>query len=81
MKPNEYFENKYSVYHINDVVELKDLESLHSLIEEYAKHYHEEQVKSNSVLGDVIKCYNCGDTGRAEPTLGEPDGVECDKCP
>jgi len=49
MKPNEYFEKEYSVYHINDVVELKDLKSLHSLIEEYAKYYHQEQVKNCSI--------------------------------
>jgi hypothetical protein len=23
------------------------------------------------------KCKICGDTGRAKPTLSEPDGVEC----
>jgi hypothetical protein len=58
MNPNEYFEKEYSVYHINDVVELKDLKSLHSLIMEYAKYYHQEQVKANSVLGDVSESFN-----------------------
>jgi len=31
-------------------------------------------------IDSVIKCSNCGDTERAEPTLEEPDGKECDKC-
>ena len=28
----------------------------------------------------VIKCLNCGDTGRGKPTLQEPDGEECKEC-
>ena len=30
---------------------------------------------SNSVI-----CKTCGDTGRAYPTLNEPDGIECPDC-
>jgi len=32
------------------------------------------------VLCNVIKCSNCGDTGRGKPTLQEPDGEECKEC-
>jgi len=32
------------------------------------------------VLRNVIKCSNCGDTGRGKPTLQEPDGEECKEC-
>lgn len=29
---------------------------------------------------EQLVCDECGDTGRAYPTLSEPDGVECEKC-
>lgn len=28
----------------------------------------------------VYKCLRCGDTGRREPTLEEPDGAVCQDC-
>lgn len=31
-------------------------------------------------IHNVIKCSNCGDTGRGKPTLQEPDGEECKEC-
>ena len=34
---------------------------------------------SNKVSHTAV-CKRCGDTGRAEPTLSEPDGIECPDC-
>ncbi len=38
--------------------------------------YLQEQL----LIHGVSNCDGCGDTGRGEPTLQEPDGVDCEKC-
>ena len=32
------------------------------------------------VVGNHVVCDGCGDIGRGEPTLQEPDGIDCEKC-
>lgn len=59
------------------VWELKDkVETIHRLLAE------NEALRIHDVSGrsEQLVCDECGDTGRAYPTLSEPDGVECEKC-
>ncbi len=37
------------------------------------------ETPANKVLHADV-CKRCGDTGRAEPTLSDPDGIECPDC-
>ena len=32
------------------------------------------------VVSNHVVCDGCGDIGRGEPTLQEPDGIDCEKC-
>jgi len=46
----------------------------------YLKEFQDEVFNSVSFEDIVIKCSNCGDTGRGKPTLQDPDGEECKEC-
>lgn len=53
MKAKKYFDEEYGNDHIKDVVDLKDLESLYGLMQEYA----DEQLR----LHNVSNSLPCGD--------------------
>ena len=56
------------------VVIVPDFSQLDDLVDDL------DTLFSLHVVSNHVVCDGCGDTGRGEPTLQEPDGADCEKC-
>lgn len=54
MKAKEYFDKEYGTDHIKDVVDLKDMESLYGLMQEYADEQLRLHIVSKSFTAEDV---------------------------